>query len=149
MDQNENDVIRAALEILEKRARYAVGAPIKSYSTAEKYLRLALGGEEREVFGVMFMDAGGRMIQFERMFYGSITSATVHPREIVKVALKLNAASAILAHNHPSGDAEPSDADIILTNRIKEALELVEVKLLDHFIVTARKATSLAGRGFL
>lgn len=148
-EAGQNAVIRAALRILETRARYATGAMIDGNSDAEKYLRLALGGEEREIFGVMFLDASGQMIQFERMFMGSITSAAVYPREIVKAAMRLNAASAIVAHNHPSGDAEPSDEDIAITNRIKAALELVDVRLLDHFIVTARKVTSLAGRGFL
>ena len=97
----------------------------------------------------MFLDTRHRLIEFKEMFYGTIDGASVHPREVVKLALKLNAAAMIFAHNHPSGVAEPSQADIAITGRLKSALALIDVRVLDHIIVAADDTVSLAQRGHL
>ena len=102
---------------------------------------------QREVFAVLFLDSQHRLIQYKELFYGTIDAAAIYPREIVKAALKVNAAACILAHNHPSGVTEPSQADILITSRIKKALDLVDVRLLDHFVVGDGSPVSLAERG--
>ena len=114
-----------------------------------QFLKLELGGKEREVFGAMFLDTRHRMICFEKLFFGTIDGASVHPREVVKAALRVNAAAVIFAHNHPSGVAEPSQADIQITGRLKSALALIDVRVLDHIVVTPDEAVSLAQRGHL
>ncbi|MGR3807067.1 RadC family protein [Pasteurella testudinis] len=103
--------------------------------TVRLYLQSELEGRQREVFLVLFLDNQHRLIRKEEMFLGSINSANVHPREIVKTALEYNAAALILAHNHPSGVAEPSEADRDITEKIRQACDLIEVRLLDHFII--------------
>jgi DNA repair protein RadC len=115
--------------------------------TVRDYLRLWLGGEAREIFAALFLDGQHRLIVAERLFSGTIDQASVHPRELVKRALTVNAAAIVVAHNHPSGSPEPSQADIALTQRLANALALVDVRLIDHFIVTRSSATSLAERG--
>ncbi len=117
--------------------------------TVKTFLRLHLGGLGQEVFAVLFLDAQLRLIALETLFHGSLTSTTVHPREVVKRALALGAASVILAHNHPSGVAEPSQADELLTKRLGEALGLVDVRVVDHLIVGAHEVVSFAERGLL
>ncbi len=112
------------------------------------FLRAKLRHYQQEVFAVLFLDAQHRVICFEPIFFGSIDSATVHPREVVRRALKHNAAAVIVSHNHPSGISEPSEADIQLTRQLKKALELIDVNLLDH-IVVGDQTTSLAERGAL
>jgi len=102
-----------------------------------------------EVFAALFLDNKHRVIQFEELFFGTIDSASVHPRQVVKRALYHNAAAAIVAHNHPSGIAEPSRADELLTVRLKEALALVDVRLLDHVVIGDSQTISLAERGLL
>jgi len=104
---------------------------------------------QREVFACVFLDTRHRVITVREIFFGSIDSATVHPREIVKACLELNAAAVILVHNHPSGVAEPSAADGHITRRIAEAAALVDVRILDHLIVGEREAVSMAARGLL
>jgi DNA repair protein RadC len=112
------------------------------------YLRLTLGGLPHEVFLAMWLDAQNRLITTEELFRGTLTQTSVYPREVVKRALAHNAAAVILAHNHPSGVAEPSAADVSLTRVLKEALNLVDVRLLDHFIVAGtEQPLSLAERG--
>ena len=113
------------------------------------YLAIHYAGQEREVFGVMFLDNRHRLIAVEEMFLGTVDGASVHPREVVKRALKLNAAAVILAHNHPSGVAEPSQADELITVRIRDALALVDIRVLDHLIVGCITVTSLAERGLI
>jgi len=98
-------------------------------------LSLKLSGQEREVFAVLFLTTKHRLIGYEELFYGTIDGASVYPREVVKRALTLNAAAVIIAHNHPSGDATPSQADKKITIRLKDALALVDIRLLDHFVV--------------
>ncbi|WP_299199472.1 DNA repair protein RadC [uncultured Amphritea sp.] len=113
------------------------------------YLQLQLSDRSREVFACLLLDSQHRVICFEELFKGTIDSATVHPREVVKLALSHNAAAMILAHNHPSGIAEPSLADQNITQRIKEALSLVDIRLLDHMVVGAGVTVSLAERGLI
>jgi len=113
------------------------------------YLHASLRDRPAEVFCVMLLDNRHRLIRFEECFQGTIDGATVHPREIVRLTLRYNAAAVILAHNHPSGVAEPSRADIELTARLKEALALVDVRVLDHFVVGDGTPVSLSERGLL
>lgn len=129
----------------ELRTRSALTSP----QAVRDYLRLALGGKEHEVFVVLFLDAQHRVLSTQELFRGTLTQTSVYPREIVKAALKANAAAVIFAHNHPSGVAEPSQADELLTRQLKEALSLVDVKVLDHFIVAGRATLSFAERGLL
>lgn len=120
-----------------------------SPAAVRDYLRLTLSGREHEVFFVVFLDAQNRVIAGVELFRGTLTQTSVHPREVVKAALAHNAAGVILAHNHPSGVAEPSQADQTLTETLKRALALVDVRVLDHFIVGRGAACSFAERGML
>jgi DNA repair protein RadC len=113
------------------------------------YLRLTLQHRPVEVFMGLFLDAQNRVIAAEELFSGTLTQTSVYPREIVRRALVLNAASVIFAHNHPSGVAEPSRADEMLTQALKQALATVDVRVLDHFIVGSGSALSFAERGLL
>ncbi len=113
------------------------------------YLQLQLGGLHHEVFAVLFLDSQHRLIALEEMFRGTLTQTSVYPREVVKQALTLNASSVVLAHNHPSGTAQPSRADEALTQTLKAALALVDVRVLDHFVVTASQAVSMAELGLV
>ena len=112
-------------------------------------LRLKLAGLPHEVFICIYLDAQHRVIAVEELFRGTLTQTSVYPREVVKASLRANAAAVIFAHNHPSGVAQPSQADEILTRNLKEALSLVDVKVLDHFIVAGTQAISFAERGLL
>ncbi|MFT2110966.1 RadC family protein [Marinomonas sp. 2405UD68-3] len=118
-----------------------------SAELVKRYLKTHLQISQREVFAVLFLDSQNRLIQYKELFYGTIDAAVVYPREVVKEALKSNAAACILAHNHPSGVTEPSQADILITGKIKKALDLVDIRLLDHFIVGDGLPVSLAERG--
>jgi len=113
------------------------------------YVALQLGGREREVFAVLFLDSQLRMLKMEEMFQGSLAQTSVHPREVVKRALALNAAAVVLAHNHPSGAAEPSRADEFLTKTLSSALGLVDVRVLDHIVVGRGQVVSMAERGLM
>ena len=144
---NEDRVIARALRILEQRAKS--GCALTSPAAVRDYLRLALGGREHEVFVCVWLDAQHRVIGLEEAFRGTLTQTSVYPREVVKAALRHNAAAVIFAHNHPSGVAQPSQADELLTRNLKEALELVEVKVLDHFVVARHQAISFAERGLI
>lgn len=123
----------------------ALGAP----EAVRDYLRLSLGARAHEVFIALFLDAQHRVLRVEELFRGTLTQTSVYPREVVKAALSANAAAVIFAHNHPSGVAQPSRADELLTRRLKDALALVDVKLLDHFVVSADHALSFAERGLI
>jgi DNA repair protein RadC len=113
------------------------------------YLRLQLGARPHEVFAVLFLDAQNRLVALEEMFRGTLTQSSVYPREVVKRALELHAAAVILAHNHPSGAAEPSRADEYLTQTLKSALALIDVRILDHLVVGHSAVVSFAERGLL
>ena len=125
------------------------GAALTSPGAVRDYLRLALGARAHEVFVCIWLDAQHRVVRFEEPFRGTLTQTSVYPREIVKSALAANAAAVIFAHNHPSGVAQPSQADELLTRNLKEALAMVEVKVLDHFIIAGNQAISFAERGLL
>lgn len=143
----KDDVVRAAKALLDK-AIYRRTA-MRSPQVVRDYLAVNMGGYEREVFSVMFLDAQNGVIECREMFQGTLTQTSVYPREIVKLALALNAASVILAHNHPSGCGEPSRADEALTRTVKAALALVDVRVLDHMVVAGASVTSFAERGLL
>lgn len=140
--------LRRALNILERQLREP-GMAFTSTSATRDWLRLQLAGEEREVFMVLFLDNQNRLIAHAILFTGTVSHTEVHPREVVKAALKHNAAAVIVAHNHPSGLAEPSQADRSLTERLKQAMELIEIRLLDHLVVGGMEITSFAERGWL
>ena len=125
------------------------GCALTSPGAVRDYLRLILADREHEVFVCMWLDAQHRVIKTEEAFRGTLTHTSVHPREIVKSALAANAAAVLFAHNHPSGVPQPSHSDELLTRNLREALSLVEVKVLDHFIVAGRQAISFAERGLL
>lgn len=114
-----------------------------------QYLTACLRGYKQEVFACLFLDSGHRVISFEELFFGTVHSATIHPREVVKKALHHNAAAVIFAHNHPSGLAEPSQADQAITMKLQQALALVDVRVLDHIIVGEGQMASLAERGLM
>lgn len=125
------------------------GAALNSPSAVREYLRLRMQQLPHEVFIVLFLDAQNRVIETEELFRGTLTQTSVYPREVVKRALHFNAGAVILAHNHPSGVAEPSHADETLTQALKQALALVDVRVLDHFIVAGTGVLSFAERGLL
>jgi DNA repair protein RadC len=125
------------------------GEAFTSPELVKEYLITKLAGFEHEVFAALFLDAKHQLIQYVEMFRGSIDSASVYPREVVKEALHHNAAAVIFAHNHPSGNPEPSQADKTLTQRLKEALMLIEVRSLDHIVVGGRQTVSFAERGLI
>ena len=141
----------AALELARRSIdeRLKQGAALTSPSAVRDYLRLALASREHEVFVCLWLDAQHKVIAIEEPFRGTLTQTSVYPREIVKAALAANAAAVIFAHNHPSGVAQPSQSDELLTRSLKEALALVDVKVLDHFIVAGNQAISFAERGLL
>ena len=145
--RGDRAIVRA-LRILEQRAR-TPGQSLADVSTCEAFFRLRLGGEPREHFEVAFLDSQHRLIAVERLFSGSVDGAEVHPRVVVQRALGHNPGSGLLGHNHPRGNVVPSAADRAVTSRLKSALLLVEVRLLDHFVVTADRAASMAARGWL
>jgi DNA repair protein RadC len=141
----------AAIELAQRslKEELRTSSALTSPGAVRDYLRLALGGREREVFVCIWVDSQHRVISCDEQFRGTLTQTSVYPREIVKAALAANAAAVIFAHNHPSGVAQPSQADELLTRSLKEALALVDVKVLDHFIVAGNQAISFAERGLL
>ena len=143
--------LHAVLEMSRRALREALdrGAALSSPQTVRDYLRLKLQGKDHEVFVAVFLDAQNRVLDVEELFRGTLTQTSVFPREIVKRALYYNAAAVIFAHNHPSGVAEPSRADEALTQTLKHTLALVDVKVLDHFVVGGDTAMSFAERGLL
>lgn len=148
MPDHERAVIDAALTILGGYLRQ----PEHTFHTpgaVKQYLQLHLGAEPREVFGVMFLDARNRLLAFEVMFTGTVTQTGVYPREVAKAALQHEATAVILAHNHPSGSLMPSGADEALTKTLKHALALVDVRVMDHVIVSATEAQSMAEMGMV
>lgn len=122
---------------------------LTSPETTRRYLKARLYSYPHEVFACLFLDNRHRVIRYEELFHGTIDGASVHPRVVVRQALQINAAAVIFAHNHPSGVAEPSQADVRITARLKEALALVDIRVLDHFIIGEGRGTSLAERGLL
>lgn len=140
-----DEVIRAAAAL---QLGTLIGkTPLQSARQSMEFLAKALRGRQAEAFCMLTLDNRHRVIRWHELFRGTVDGASVHPREVVKQALADNAAAVILAHNHPSGDASPSAADELITIRLKEALDLVEIRVLDHIIVGRKHCTSLAERG--
>lgn len=146
---------RAELLAVMEMARRALAqqlaaAPVfDSPARVKDYLALQLAGRPHEVFAVLFLDAQHRLLRLEELFHGTLTQTSVYPREVVKRALQLNAGAVVLAHNHPSGVAEPSRADEYLTQTLKTALQLVDVRVLDHVVVGQGQVVSMAERGLV
>lgn len=146
---NEDRAIAKALKILEDRIEYNSDSPnFTSPESARQYAKLKLAELEHEVFACLFLDNRNRLIKYEEMFQGTLSGASVYPREVVKASLKNNAAAIIFMHNHPSGVAEPSRADEQITQRLKQALDTVDIRVLDHLIV-GEEVVSFAERGLL
>ncbi len=143
--------LQAVLEMGRRHLRETLerGDPLSSPQHTRDYLSARLRGYPHEVFACLFLDNRHRVIEYEELFRGTIDGASVHPREVVRRAMSHNAAALILAHNHPSGIAEPSQSDAQITRRLKEALALIDVRVLDHIIVGDGEMTSLAERGLI
>lgn len=141
----------AAVELVRRALQETLtaNAALTSPEAVRDYLRLKLAGRKEEAFICIWLDAQHRAVDFDVPFTGTLTQTSVYPREIVKKALAKNAAAVIFAHNHPSGVAQPSQSDELLTRDLKEALALIEVKVLDHFIIAGNQAISFAERGLL
>ena len=144
----DQQTIRTALSLLERQLREP-GASFTSSHAVRDWLRLQLAILEREEFTALFLDNQHRLLAYETLFTGTINHTQVHPREVVKAALKHNAAAILVAHCHPSGHAEPSDADRRITERLRQALDLMDIRLLDHLVVGGMEIVSLAERGWL
>lgn len=143
--------LQASLELAKRHYGAALRAGISLNSPAEtrRFLAAQLRDRPYEVFCCLHLDNRHRLIAFEELFRGTIDNTTVYPREVVRQALHRNAAAVILAHNHPSGIPEPSDADRLITRRVRDALELIDVRLLDHMVIGDGSCVSLASRGML
>ena len=146
---------RAELSAVTEIARRSVAARLREApvfdapAAVRHFLQLQIATRPYEVFAVLFLDTQQRLIAFEELFRGTLAQTSVYPREVVKRALALNAAAVVLAHNHPSGVAEPSRADELLTQALKQALALVDIRTLDHFVVAGHRVVSFAERGLL
>jgi DNA repair protein RadC len=143
--------LQAVLEMSRRALREELqrGDVLNSPRAVRDYLQLLLAGRQQEVFLVLFLDTQHRVIVSEELFHGTLSQTSVYPREVVKRALSHNAAAVILAHNHPSGVTDPSQADQLLTGALKQALALVDVSVLDHFVVAAGQTLSFAEHGLL
>ena len=141
--------LRATLELTERYLGEQLNNNdiFTSPKKVEDYLSVQMRDYQREVFSVLLLDSRHQLLGYHELFHGTIDTTSVHPREVVKLALEKNAAAVIVAHNHPSGMAEPSDADIDITQRLKTALALIDIRLLDHFIIGKGDITSLANEG--
>jgi DNA repair protein RadC len=145
---SEDEILMTAAEILVRRTKTG-GDFLSDPRKASEIAKLRLGTQEHEIFGVFWVDAQNRLIDFEEMFRGTLTCTSVYPREVVKAALRKNAAGCVVTHNHPSGSIEPSQADRMLTDQLKSALGMVDVKVLDHIIVSGNLHLSFADRGWI
>lgn len=141
-----NELLEHAAEVLAQK--YKREGTFTNPNNVKEYLRLKLGSYDREVFALMLLDNQHQLIRFEELFFGTIDAASVYPREVVKTALYANAGAVIFAHNHPSGDPEPSQADRRITTRLIDALSLIDVRVLDH-IVVGEDCVSFAERGWI
>jgi DNA repair protein RadC len=143
----EKEAIKVALSAIEQTL--VTNDTMQSTKEVENYLKIQLASQPDEWFAVLFLTSQHRLIRSERLFRGTINSSHIHVRVIARKALELNAAAVILAHNHPSGIAEPSSADRGITTRIKDALEVFDINVLNHFVITANECCSFADRGWL
>lgn len=148
MNTSDANIVAQALEILGRHLREP-GAALSSPEHVKSFLTLHLAQLEREQFGVLWLDVKNALIAQDDLFFGTLTSAAVHPREVVKAALKHNAAAMICYHNHPSGRPQPSEADMLLTRTLTQALALVDVRMLDHIIVGGMNTYSFAEHGVI
>ena len=146
-DQEKQSVVILAMKLLAVKHR--AGRTLSSPEETRNFLRLRLAEYRNEVFGSLFLDNRHRIIAVRELFQGTIDGASIHPRVVVQQALESNAAAMVFFHNHPSGVAEPSRADEMITRRLKEALALVDVRVLDHFVVSGGESVSFAERGLL
>jgi DNA repair protein RadC len=144
-------LLQAVLEMARRHLQESLkrGSTLSSPDVTRRYLISQLRGHAHEVFACLFLDNQHRIIQFEELFRGTIDGASVYPREVVKEALAFNAAAVIFAHNHPSGITEPSEADKHITQKLKQALALIEIRVLDHFIIGDGEAFSFAEHGLI
>jgi DNA repair protein RadC len=142
-----DQILEAARQAIDQKMQRV--ANFGSPADVKAYLRAKLGGLDHEVFAGLFLDNRHRLIDYVEMFRGTLDGASVHPREVVKEALRLNAAAVIFAHPHPSGSPEPSEADKLITRQLRQALALIEVRVLDHFVVAGNDTVSFAERGLL
>lgn len=140
-------ILAAARRIIDQKMQR--GVSLESPAATREYLRTKLAGYDYEVFAMLMLDNRHRLIEYVELFRGTIDGASVHPREVVREVLRANAAAVILTHNHPSGNPEPSQADELITRRLKETLALIDVRTLDHIIVGGDRTASLAERGLL
>jgi len=148
LELKDSLIIEQALQILDRQMK-SKGIELTSPQHIRQFLRLELERYEHEVFCVMFLDQKHRVIKFEHMFTGTIDGASVYPREVCKKALEYNAAAVVFAHNHPSGAAIESGADERITKRLKDALNMLDIRTLDHFIVGHGEITSFAEKGLI
>lgn len=143
--------LKAVYELACRHDEYLVAQadPLQDVHAVSRYIRRRIGHRERETFACLFLDTRHRPICWEELFLGSVNRAHVHPREVLKRGIELNAAALVLAHNHPSGNAEPSQADLNLTRELKDLLFRVDIEVIDHVIVSPTTSVSLAARGLL
>jgi len=143
--------LQAVMELAQRAIgeQLQAGPSLGSPDTVRQYLRISMGRQQHESFVILFLDVKNRLLACEEMFRGTLTHTSVYPREVVKAALAHNAASVMLAHNHPSGSPEPSEADLLLTRALVQALGLVDVRVLDHFVVAGSRVHSFAENGQL
>lgn len=144
---SQRDTLKEAIGILEAKLKKSI--PFTDAKATQKYCQLKLAGEKDEFFACLFLDNQHKLISFEKLFRGSIAEAHVHPRVVVRRSLELNAASIIFTHNHPSGTVTPSKPDIAITQRLKDVLKVVDVRVLDHIIVGTEGSTSMAESGLV
>lgn len=146
--QTEQAIVNRALDILASKMGNREGS-FTSPDAAAKFAQLKIGAAEREVFAVLMLDSQHRLIEFKELFFGTIDSASVYPREVVKAALAVNAAAVIFAHNHPSGMVEPSRTDKLITERLVNALDTIDVRVLDHIVVSPVEFYSFSVYGLI
>jgi len=148
MTDSDEKIIAQAIDILSTDLRHR-GDVLKSPSLVKRYLTLRLARMERELFGILLLNAKNELTAVEDLFFGTLVQTTVHPREVVKTTLRHNAAYLICYHNHPSGDTKPSEADRLLTTTLQQAMQLIDVRILDHIIVGGMETYSFAEHGEL
>jgi DNA repair protein RadC len=146
-EASSNEIVAAARDIMSRKLRR--GASMTSPKLVKDFLSLKLGSLEHETFCVMLLDKRHRLIEYVELFRGTVDGASVHPREVVKLALAKNAAAVLCAHPHPSGVAEPSQADELITQRLRDALALVDIRVLDHLIIAGGEVLSMAEKGMI
>jgi DNA repair protein RadC len=146
-DATVEEILAGARSVLARSLRR--GKLLESPRAVQDFLVVTLGQLPHEVFGILHLDNRHRLIEWQELFRGTLDGATVHPREVVKEALARNSAACVFVHNHPSGVSEPSQADELITRRLKEALALVDIRVLDHVIVAGGDLTSFAEKGLI